>query len=166
MPETRACDVCGAMITAAYCPRCGAADSEAKEDPGYDTRVAPSGGQGESTTLFQPSLLGENDETDVDPSPELGYLSTDGSSPEEIPLFGEKTTFGRKGAQVNLPDPAMSSPHFELTRAAGAYFLRDLDSASGTFLNDRRIKSCELAVGDIIRAGTTRLTFSQSAADD
>jgi pSer/pThr/pTyr-binding forkhead associated (FHA) protein len=165
MTETRACGVCGAIVTTAYCPQCGSSSETPEGNLGYDTRAAPKRPAGESTTLFQPRLLGEEGDPDLVAPADLGYLSPEGSPDQRIPLFGERTTFGRHSADVNLPDPAMSSPHFELTRAAGAYFLRDLDSASGTHLNERVIRSCELAPGDVIRAGTTHLVFRQDRDD-
>ncbi len=157
------CGVCGAATNETSCPQCGAAISASA---GYDTRVAHPNPPGESTTLFQPRLLGEEGDADLTAPTDLGALAPVEDPTQQIPLFGERTTFGRHGADVNLPDPALSSPHFAVDRTAGAYFLCDLDSPSGTYLNDRRIRSCELAVGDVVRAGTTRLVFVQEPDDD
>ena len=75
-------------------------------------------------------------------------------------LRGDRVTVGRQTGEVQIPDSAMSAKHFEVERREGEFFIRDLASSNGTFLNDRRIKSAQLSKGDEIRAGRTTFTFT------
>ncbi|MDH3402545.1 MAG: FHA domain-containing protein [Acidobacteriota bacterium] len=78
---------------------------------------------------------------------------------ERFPLTASKTTVGRESADIVIPDSAMSSRHFEIEVRGGEYFVRDLESSNGTFLNGNRIRAAQLASGDTIRAGRSALTF-------
>jgi hypothetical protein len=78
---------------------------------------------------------------------------------ERLTLSQPRTTVGRESADIVIPDPAMSARHFEIELRGGEYFVRDLESSNGTFLNGDRIRAAELASGDTIRAGQSSLTF-------
>ena len=55
----------------------------------------------------------------------------------------------------------MSRRHAELTPDDGAWYLRDLDSANGTFVNGERIdERVRLEAGDQVRCGSTLLVFA------
>jgi tetratricopeptide (TPR) repeat protein len=59
-------------------------------------------------------------------------------------------------ADVVVSDHAtMSSLHFSISWNGADAFLHDLDSATGTLLNDSRIRSTQVRHGDWIRAGST-----------
>ena len=45
-------------------------------------------------------------------------------------------------------NPYMSKQHAELSYREGEFFLRDLGSTNGTYVNGRRISSCRLSLGD------------------
>jgi len=79
-----------------------------------------------------------------------------------IPLPSARTVFGRKGADVDLDDPAVSRRHFQVEVAGRDVFVRDLDSSNGTFVNGRRVRYAELVDGDEVRAGETFLVFRSS----
>jgi len=84
---------------------------------------------------------------------------------ERIPLPSARTLFGRKGADIDLDDPAVSRRHFQVEVAGRDVFVRDLDSSNGTFVNGRRVHYAELVDGDEIRAGQTFLVFRGSEAN-
>lgn len=65
---------------------------------------------------------------------------------------GEKVT-------VRLPDEGASRQHAEIFRVGELYFIRDLNSRNGTFVNDRRITEVILRGEDQIRIGETVLLF-------
>jgi pSer/pThr/pTyr-binding forkhead associated (FHA) protein len=65
----------------------------------------------------------------------------------EGPLQGERfelvptgrILFGRSKRGIHLPDPQVSLEHAEVTFAANKFFVADLGSVSGTFVNEKRI---------------------------
>lgn len=68
---------------------------------------------------------------------------------------------GRGSDQVPLTDQTVSRRHAELTRETGAWVLRDLNSANGTYVNGVRIQEpTRLKHGDQIRLGSTVLMYS------
>ena len=92
------------------------------------------------------------------------YLLIMGASPgqERRPLARAKTSFGRQDADVSLDDPAISGLHFQIEAFGKEFFLRDLESRNGTFLNGTRIRYSQLLPGDQITAGKTSLIFRTS----
>lgn len=91
-------------------------------------------------------------------------------STEETPLApGDRfplrpvTSLGRDlGNTIVLPDPAVSAEHALLALRDGHWWLEDLGSTNGTYLNDVRIAQPTLVVpGDVIRIGHTRLRLSR-----
>jgi len=60
-----------------------------------------------------------------------------------------------------LDDTLASRRHFRVVSADGAWYVEDLGSTNGTTLNGQRTQRARLRDGDMIRAGTTRLTFVQ-----
>ncbi len=78
---------------------------------------------------------------------------------ERIDLERARTVFGRRGADVELPDSAVSKRHFQVDVMGREFFIRDLDSRHGTYLNGRAVRYTELVPGDEVRAGGTVMVF-------
>lgn len=69
-------------------------------------------------------------------------------------------TIGRSEvADVAIHDDWISRLHCEISRRAGEFIIRDLDSRNGTFVNESRVKETTLRVGDKIRVGHTLIAF-------
>lgn len=68
-----------------------------------------------------------------------------------------RVTFGRAGADVDLGDPAISKLHCAVEIYNDLMALRDLGSATGTFLNDFQIKDVALNDKDKFKLGQTVL---------
>ncbi|MBI3609910.1 MAG: FHA domain-containing protein [Nitrospirae bacterium] len=68
-----------------------------------------------------------------------------------------RITFGRDGADLDVQDPAVSKLHCAIEVYGDVIVLRDLGSASGTFLNDFQIKDELLKDKDNIRLGGTAI---------
>jgi pSer/pThr/pTyr-binding forkhead associated (FHA) protein len=66
-----------------------------------------------------------------------------------------RVTFGRDGADLDVQDPAVSKLHCAVEVYGDLIVLRDLESASGTFLNDFQIKDELLKDKDKFRVGGT-----------
>ena len=60
---------------------------------------------------------------------------------------------------LSLRDPALSARHFKVVPEEGIFYLVDLDSTNGTYVNQRRRRAARLASGDVIRAGQVELEF-------
>ena len=73
-------------------------------------------------------------------------------------LEGNTTVLGRQAdCTICLPAKAVSRQHAQIVQTDGAYFLEDLDSSNGTYLNGQRVRSqAALRNGDEIQVGTCR----------
>ncbi|MFN2144911.1 MAG: FHA domain-containing protein [Anaerolineales bacterium] len=78
-----------------------------------------------------------------------------------LPLDSELSTIGRKfDNTIVLSSQTISRYHAEIVLINGDYVLRDLNSSSGTYLNDRRIAFPEvLKSGDRINMADVELIF-------
>jgi HD-GYP domain-containing protein (c-di-GMP phosphodiesterase class II)/pSer/pThr/pTyr-binding forkhead associated (FHA) protein len=73
---------------------------------------------------------------------------------------GQGVTFGRlKTCDVQLDDEAVSRRHCTLHARDDGCVVADLQSANGTFVNDRRISTADLKPGDTLRVGATVVEF-------
>jgi pSer/pThr/pTyr-binding forkhead associated (FHA) protein len=73
---------------------------------------------------------------------------------------GRTVVIGRgEECDVRLADAAVSRAHCEFKGLAKFCVLADLDSANGTFVNGERVKSKQLATGDVVTLGGTKLLF-------
>jgi pSer/pThr/pTyr-binding forkhead associated (FHA) protein len=63
-------------------------------------------------------------------------------------------------ADVQIDDQALSRGHFLISREGADYYLIDLDSRNGTWLDGRDVKGAKLHSADVIQAGETLLYFS------
>ena len=64
-----------------------------------------------------------------------------------------------RSCDVRLSDPAVSRRHFRVRHAQGAWFLQDVGSTGGTFVNGRRVEAVRLNPGDRIQIGSSTFTF-------
>jgi len=87
----------------------------------------------------------------------IGLQILDGVDAGHAFVLSKKSriTFGRDGADVDVQDPAVSKRHCALEVYGDLIVLRDLESASGTFLNDFQIKEELLKDKDKFRLGST-----------
>ncbi|NQT86090.1 FHA domain-containing protein, partial [bacterium] len=72
-------------------------------------------------------------------------------------------TIGRE-AHLKLGDSAASRNHAELFAISDMFFLRDLGSSNGTFVDDERLGPEDQVVlnpGDLIRIGSTYVVFEE-----
>ena len=138
--------------SANYCARCGAllVHDEAATD---------------TTMSFTP-------ETELEPhdalheagvtGPALVVRSGGGRAGETFAPQGERTTIGRSpDCGIFLDDVTVSRRHAALVEREGGYFIEDLGSLNGTYVNRRRIESARLSDGDEVQVGKYRLTFLQ-----
>ena len=63
------------------------------------------------------------------------------------------------GCDLRLPDRAVSRRHARIRHAEGGWFLQDLDSSGGTFVNGQQVGAVRLNAGDRVRIGPNTFTF-------
>src|SRR3954469_18057491 len=84
----------------------------------------------------------------------------------EKSLSEKALTIGRDAeAGIQILDRSASRFHAEVFPVGGMYFVRDLDSKNGTFVNDEKVTDEELLrEGDVIKIGSTELIYEAGAA--
>jgi hypothetical protein len=70
----------------------------------------------------------------------------------------------RQDNQLVLDNPRISRTHAQIRVRLGKFVLFDLDSKSGTFVNDRAIHQHILQPGDVISIAGVRLVYGQETA--
>ncbi|HEX8119672.1 MAG TPA: FHA domain-containing protein [Solirubrobacteraceae bacterium] len=153
------CPECGFLNGegANYCQKCGAylaPQTEVKE------------GAEPTTATYRVGETGELIPVDVEAIAEKGAAlvirSGGGRVGESFPLERDRMTIGRRpDSDVFLDDVTVSRDHALLVRRNGDFYLDDLGSLNGTYVNRRRIESHRLADGDELQVGKYKLTFLQ-----
>jgi pSer/pThr/pTyr-binding forkhead associated (FHA) protein len=64
------------------------------------------------------------------------------------------------GCDLRLVDRSVSRQHARLRYADGAWFVQDLGSAAGTFVNGQRIQAIRIKRGDQIQIGASILVLT------
>src|SRR5262245_33693316 len=84
-----------------------------------------------------------------------------------VPLVtGQTITIGRlKGCDIVVEDEAASRRHCTLTAREDTCVVTDLQSANGTFVNDRRITTSDIKPGEAVRLGSTVIELVTAAAE-
>ena len=153
------CPECGFLNAegANYCQRCGAFIGAA-------TQVE----QKESTTAtYRVGETGELIPVDVEQIAGHGHAALiirQGGNRvgESFPLEGDRMTVGRRpDSDVFLDDVTVSRDHALVVRRGGEFYLDDLGSLNGTYVNRRRIESHRLADGDELQIGKYKLSCRQ-----
>src|SRR5712692_8263598 len=79
---------------------------------------------------------------------------------QEIELTPDAMTVGRSSAcNIRIGDAGVSSKHAKIWCEDGEYFLMDLGSTNGTFVNDKDVDREKLNDGDVITFGMTKAAF-------
>ncbi len=83
-----------------------------------------------------------------------------------FPVDRPSIRIGRgSGSDLILEDSQASRQHAEISRQGDEYFIRDLNSTNGTFVNGQRIAGLQrLQPGDQIRIGETQMGFQAAPA--
>ncbi len=77
---------------------------------------------------------------------------------------GASVTVGRVSqCEIHVDDQSVSRRHCTLAVRGSELVVTDLDSANGTFVNERAVKSGTARPGDIIRVGSTILEYRDPA---
>ena len=149
------CPECGFVNPegANYCQKCGAflGRPEGTEDP--------------TTMTYKIDETGEFKPVDIESEVEdagaaLVIRSGGGRAGESFPVEAERMAIGRAPeAAVFLDDVTVSRNHALIVQRQDGYYVDDLGSLNGTYVNRRRIESHLLADGDEIQVGKYKLSY-------
>ncbi len=100
----------------------------------------------------------------IDSSAYLKLINRKESLPfkiDEYYYIDKVLKLGRKGDNnIIIKDPYISKVHYQIVEDEDDYYLEDLDSANGTFLNGNKIYDVvKLQDGDIIKTGRIEFLF-------
>ena len=91
----------------------------------------------------------------------LRIIQVDGSS-TILELREKDLTIGRSlDADLVVDDEKASRTHCAIRKENGTYFIKDLQSKNGTFVNGLRIESKALEHADRIRVGSTEIVCEE-----
>src|SRR5919199_4391137 len=157
------CPECGFVNAegANYCSRCGAFLGAARQKAREKTQA-----QNEpATATYRIDETGELVPVDVgdvvaDDGAALVIRAGGGRVGESFPLNTDRMTIGRRpDSDIFLDDVTVSRDHALLVRRSGDYYLDDLGSLNGTYVNRHRIESHRLEDGDELQVGKFKLTY-------
>jgi pSer/pThr/pTyr-binding forkhead associated (FHA) protein len=93
----------------------------------------------------------------------MAYLiqrRVDGSTADQWEIGIQPLTIGRgEQADVRIKDDRISRLHCSVVCKDGAFYVTDLKSTNGTWVNNERVSEAQLKPNDKIRCGQTILTF-------
>jgi hypothetical protein len=151
------CPECGFVNAdgANYCQKCGAYLGDRQEQrPGEP-----------QTATYRIDETGELVPVDVEDVVQhegaaLVIRAGGGRVGESFALNGERMTIGRRpDSDVFLDDVTVSRDHALLVKRGSDYYLDDLGSLNGTYVNRHRIDSHRLEDGDELQVGKYKLTY-------
>jgi len=151
-------------MTHVYCPECGFQNPEAANYCAKCGALLVRDSGAETTMTYTPDD-GEDDPAEIledigVKGPALVVRSGGGRAGETFHPEGERTTIGRSpDCEIFLDDVTVSRKHAVLTQRDDGFFIEDLGSLNGTFLNRHRIESGQLNDGDELQIGKYRLMF-------
>ena len=84
---------------------------------------------------------------------------------KEIAFDHDSISVGRKpDNDIAIDNPAISGHHCKISKQGGTYFVEDLESTNGTFVNEKRIKKAGLHHNDVVGIAKHSLLFLEDAA--
>jgi hypothetical protein len=151
------CPECGFVNAdgANYCQKCGSYLGGREERAGGEP----------STATYRIDETGELVPVDVEQvvaheGAAVVIRAGGGRVGESFALDRDRMTIGRRpDSDVFLDDVTVSRDHALLVKRGGDYYLDDLGSLNGTYVNRHRIESHRLEDGDELQVGKFKLTF-------
>lgn len=83
----------------------------------------------------------------------LEFVSLKDGKEKRYALQGDETVGRDKTCSIVVSHPAVSRVHAKITTAGRLFFVEDLKSSNGTFINNLRIEKASMKPGDVVRFG-------------
>lgn len=160
-PAANVCTVCGYPLASGiksytqFCPHC-------KSPAGADATSCSTCGK----SLLPPPAVPETGPADEATIAimlaQLEVFAEDGQV-QTFPVRQPVTTIGRaRDNHICLPDKSVSGHHCEIYTRGGQFFIRDLGSTNGIFINDQKTSDAPVNNGDKIKLGFIMMRFARS----
>lgn len=86
---------------------------------------------------------------------------------KEIALDKTSVTVGRKADNdIVIDNPAISGHHCRIALEGGTYYVEDLESTNGTYVNEKRVKKSGLHNSDVVGLAKHALVFVDEAEQE
>ncbi len=83
------------------------------------------------------------------------------------PLSASETILGRSArCDIRLIDNTISRRHASICKRSNGYFIEDLGSSNGTFVNEQRVRRSEIKVSSSIRLGNVHVCLITKDASE
>src|SRR5579859_6241192 len=79
---------------------------------------------------------------------------------KEIPFDKDSLSVGRKSDNdIVVDNPAISGHHCRIMKEGASFFVEDLESTNGTYVNEKRVQKAPLRHNDVIGIAKHALVF-------
>lgn len=94
------------------------------------------------------------------------FVTLDDNLIKVVPLLKERMTLGRRPYNdIVVDNLAVSGEHAALQAIGSEYYIEDLNSTNGTFINGKKIKRQILYAGDSIEIGKYTIKYANDVVD-
>jgi FHA domain-containing protein len=101
---------------------------------------------------------GTGSEPELPPGPSSVVVYADGAKPRTVPLHASTVVGRAPECDLLIDDTYASQQHARVFGKNGAWYVEDLGSTNGTYVNDQKLAAPAMVQpGDRIRVGTTVL---------
>jgi hypothetical protein len=153
MPPSAVCFRCGYELseTGSFCSQCGAPQGQLEGASWTQPLEIPAGATIQSRAVTGVGLA---------PGKKYALIMVQGEEPGRvIAIEKSRITLGRADCDLSLKDPELSRQHALISINGTNARLEDLGSTNGTFVDDVRVESAELADRSEFRIGGHEFVF-------
>lgn len=114
-------------------------------------------------------LTSQPGEFQAPPADQVGAFLVDTSSGREFPIRPGANTIGRQDSDILLSDSSISRSHAVLHDEGGAFYIEDVGSTNGTFVDNQQVakgERVELISGVTIKFGSVAMEFRAPGAQE
>lgn len=92
----------------------------------------------------------------------LTYRTVEGEPKEVVVQAGEEASVGRHPqSTISVNQPSVSRKHARIWLEGQQFFIEDLGSSNGTYVNNQRVNRAQLSDGDDLRCGDFKMSWAE-----